>query len=311
MSPHRPSSLKAIALRVPVAAALILTLGLSGCGAAESSRGPLARGAPWTPVTIPLETGVALTGESGHVAVPERRDSAASREIDIGFRRFPSTAARPGEPVFMLAGGPGGSYNEQLDEGGQRQRDAARLIDIFRQTGDVVLVDLRGVYLSAPNTLCDGPKRKLRYVSRADQYAELFEDAGSACRQKLLDEGFDLAGYNVLEAAADVLAVADALGYSRVQLYGASFGSHWALALAKEHPDRVSAMVLEGVEGLDHTVDDPEVVHGAVSRIAKAAVAAWGDARGQMILTRRFNCSPNWPCFLQMTPSASRGPRSN
>lgn len=260
-------------------AAALFAFALSACGP-ETPPGPAANSPPWTPVAIELDSGDRLEGEEGSIIVPERRGTDDPRKIAVGFRRFASASSAPGPPVFMLAGGPGRSYNEQLDEGGQRQKDVTNLITLFRQAGDVILVDLRGVYLSKPNILCDGPRNKFRYIATADQYGELFQDAGSACREKLNSEGFDLLGYNVLEAGADVITVADALGYGQIRLYGASFGSHWALAIAKLGPNRVSAMVLDGVEGFDHTFDDPQWVRSAVQRIANEASTAWGGHYG-------------------------------
>ncbi|MEM9015117.1 MAG: alpha/beta fold hydrolase, partial [Pseudomonadota bacterium] len=219
-----------------------------------------------------------LIGEEGAIAVKETPDG--DRLISIGFRRFRSTAARPSDPVFLLPGGPGGSYNERLDEDGDRQAQALALVELFRRVGDVVLVDLRGVYLSTPHLVCDGAPNKLTLIKSATKLSEITRKAADACRSKLLREGVDLAGYTPIQAAQDVIAVADHLGYENIRLYGRSFGSHWALTLAKYFPERISRMVIEGVEGLDHTYDDHHSVLSAIERISADAKTAWSGFRG-------------------------------
>ena len=84
-------------------------------------------------------------------------------------------------------------------------------------------------------------------------------------------EGVNLAGYNVIEAAADVRAVAQALGYEKIILWGGSFGSHWSMAVMRYEPDIVARAVLTGLEGPDHTYDSPSGVLAAIRSIAEEA----------------------------------------
>ena len=230
--------------------------------------------------SLELDTGAILDYEEGRIAVPEARGKPDSRRISIGFRRVAKSADASGAPVFLLAGGPGGSFNERLDEGGERQADSVRLINMYRRVGDVVMVDLRGVNLSTPNTLCNGAPNKWRRIATRAAFLDVIEDTGRACREKLLKEGFDLTGYTVLEAAQDVLAVADALGYEKINAAGGSFGSHWGIVLAKYHGERIDRLFLNGIEGLDHTYDDSGAVAQSVSTISRMAETVWGGAFG-------------------------------
>jgi pimeloyl-ACP methyl ester carboxylesterase len=77
-----------------------------------------------------------------------------------------------------------------------------------------------------------------------------------------------------VESAADVDALRAALGYERMTLVGGSYGSHLALATLRAHPERVERVVLYGVEGPDHTWDDPAGRLRALERIAAATEAA-------------------------------------
>ncbi|MEM9304458.1 MAG: alpha/beta hydrolase [Pseudomonadota bacterium] len=236
---------------------------------------------------VPLETrdlelhdGRVLRLEQGTIDVPENRSVDASRAVSIGFMRIPGLPDAAGPPTVMLAGGPGGSYIERIEEGPERQRLLMLTVDLYRQVGDVLFVDLRGVFRSTPNTLCDGAPDKWRRMATEADYRAVVRSSGEACRQKLLDEGFDLAGYVVTEAAADVVAVFDALGIERFNVHGVSFGSHWALTLLKYHGNRVERAVLSGVEGFDDTFDDPAEVRRTVQALSDAAVPAWSETAG-------------------------------
>ncbi len=83
--------------------------------------------------------------------------------------------------------------------------------------------------------------------------------------------GLDLAGYNVVEAAADVNDVRAALRYQTMMLSGTSFGSHWAMAVMRYHPQVVERAVISGLEGPDHTWDVPGHIFSTLERIAAAA----------------------------------------
>jgi pimeloyl-ACP methyl ester carboxylesterase len=98
--------------------------------------------------------------------------------------------------------------------------------------------------------------------------------ASAACRDRWISEGIDLAGYTTVESAGDVDELRRALGYERITLVGGSYGSHLALAVMRQYPASVARVVLHGVEGLDHTWDDPAGRLAAYERHAAAAEAS-------------------------------------
>jgi pimeloyl-ACP methyl ester carboxylesterase len=83
----------------------------------------------------------------------------------------------------------------------------------------------------------------------------------------------------VIEAAADVNDVREALGYEKIQVHGGSFGSHWGMTVLRYYPEIVERTVLNGMEGPDHTYDMPGWVLKALERTAADAEAsgALGD----------------------------------
>ena len=90
------------------------------------------------------------------------------------------------------------------------------------------------------------------------------------CRDRWQSRGVDLAAYNTVESAADVNDLRLALGYSKITLIGGSYGSHLALQFMRQFPDAVDRAVIFGVEGPDHTWDDPAGALHTLQRIAAA-----------------------------------------
>ncbi len=90
-------------------------------------------------------------------------------------------------------------------------------------------------------------------------------------------------GRDVADAAADVVAIADALGLVRFPVAGVSLGGLHALAVAARLPDRgsscaaIKAPAPPAAEGLDYfegmTEDDSAVLRGVAHRGAEAAEA--------------------------------------
>lgn len=221
---------------------------------------------------IELDDGNIFVVDQGAIQVPEVRNDATARSITIGFWVLRGTGEATDAPVYMLPGGPGNSYIESFGS-----EETRKLISLFRDVGDVVLVDLRGINLSTPN-ISGGSAGLFSTFETEAEYLDLTTEAARAGRKKLVRGGFDLTGYNVIEAADDVVAIADALGHENINLYGTSFGSHWSLTVARQHPNRVHRFVVDGVEGFDHTVDDSDAVADTIARIALEASPVWNGA---------------------------------
>ncbi len=76
------------------------------------------------------------------------------------------------------------------------------------------------------------------YLDR-EQFTWIFTDLRGYGRSRELPGAFDL-----LEAAADVVSLADALGHRRFAVVGHSMSSLVALHLAQHHPDRIARVVV-------------------------------------------------------------------
>jgi pimeloyl-ACP methyl ester carboxylesterase len=209
---------------------------------------------------------------SAMVRVAETRtpDAGDGRTIDLAVvrvRRAGASGSRVAHVV--LAGGPGDSGVDQA-LGLSRQGGAliASLMD-----GDVIGIDQRGTGRSMPNL-----SSTARYALPLDQpgaletWLPIIERVSATEATRLRAAGIRLEAYNTRESADDVADVCRALGYSRIVLWGRSYGTHLALATAARHETLVERMVLVSPEALDHTWKLPSQVDAALRRLeAKGA----------------------------------------
>lgn len=171
----------------------------------------------------------------GSIRVPLDRANPALGKITVGFelyRRRDRSQPRIGT-IVSVEGGPGYSTTS-----GRALRLSTHGPLMGRR--DLLLVDVRGVGRSSP-ILC----RDLQNYE-----GDYIKDAAKCGRQL----GAKAHLYGSGPAADDIVAVMDALGVRKADLYGDSYGTFLAQTLAVRHPTRVRSVVLDAaypVEGLD------------------------------------------------------------
>ena len=177
--------------------------------------------------------GVDSVAHCGSLEVWEDRQSRKGRRIAIRFAVLPARrrAAEP-DPIVVLAGGPG---QAAMALGPQVLPLFSRLND----TRDIVLIDQRGTGESHALD-CDDDKLPLQYAFEETLPEQLVKE----CAQRL---DADPRHYLTTPAMADVDEILGALGYSRVNLWGGSYGSRAALEFLRRHPSRVRTVTLDGV----------------------------------------------------------------
>ncbi len=219
---------------------------------------------------VRIDDGTLLRVEAGELQVPESRRRPTARRVTIPFYRLRSESSTPAAPIFLLAGGPGSSWLDLL-----RRDENFREVAFYRTVADVVLFDQRGAGHARPAMTCPETATVPAGVllDPAAFFATL-RDAVIACRDHWQHAGVDLAAYNTVENAADVNDLRLALGYQRITLIGGSYGSHLALQYMRQHPESVDRVVMYGVEGPDHTWDNPSGILGTLGRLAAEAERA-------------------------------------
>ena len=177
---------------------------------------------------------LAQAAQCGTLEVAENRAAPGGPKIKVFVGVLPANTLSPKpDPLFILAGGPGQAAS-------QLAPFAAQLNEIRRER-DIVLVDQRGTGRSAPLD-CAALK-----PDRHDAFETDPLPRAKACAAELAARGTDAAQYTTTAWVADLDAVRAALGYPRINVWGGSYGSRAALEYLRRHPERVRAMILDGV----------------------------------------------------------------
>ena len=204
------------------------------------------------PITFEARGGKSVDAFEGRFTVPENRADPESRKLNLRYVRFPATTENAGPPIVYLAGGPGGSGI------GTAKGPRFPLFMAMRAYGDVIAFDQRGTGQSAdaPECISETIIPDDKRLPRADVIA-LLQESVAYCDAFWRKAGVDPAGYTTLQSAKDIDALRAHLGAEKVSLWGISYGTHLALAAAKEMGPRIERMVMASAEGLDQTVKRP------------------------------------------------------
>ncbi len=184
----------------------------------------------------------------GTLAVPEDRSVEGGRSIDLRVVVLPATgdSGPAADAVTFLAGGgvaPATRYAPFFANGVSRLREGR----------DILLVDQRGT--GGSNALeCDLPEpHEVEGAGDASRYERAYVAALRACLIETIDRA-DPVQYTTWNAADDLDAVREWLGYEQLSLWGASYGTKVARVFMRRHPDRVRAVVLHGLVPIERSM---------------------------------------------------------
>ena len=233
----------------PAARALALTVVVS---LGVAIRTAPARTAPVPTAPAPAATGAApalklspcelehpqhltvTAAECGVLTVPENPHNPSGRQIGLSVVRVAAISRRKQpDPLFVLAGGPGASASAFY------ATVAPAFARILRDR-DIVLVDQRGT--GGSNRLDCTQEEDLLYRASSAEIAA----STRACLAALAGRA-DVAWYTTSVAVQDLEQVRAALGYGRVNLYGASYGTRVAQHYLRRFAARVRSVILDGV----------------------------------------------------------------
>ena len=172
----------------------------------------------------------------GTYEVFEDRAARKGRKITLKIVVVSATGPTSApDPFVYIPGGPGSSATE----------DAPGVAELFagvRARRDLVFIDQRGTGGSHPlNCNFFDPADLQSYLG----YFFPLDDVRK-CRQELEPKA-NLRLYTTPIAMDDLDEVRAALGYERVNLFGASYGTRAALVYLKRHPNHVRTITLQGV----------------------------------------------------------------
>jgi len=218
----------------------------------------------------------------------------ASLRFKLHYVVVPALARRKlDDPVLFIAGGPGQSATAV----------AGGVLPLFARLNnrrDIVFIDQRGTGRSAP-LRCDDVPEQRSVSEQADP--ELQFQALVHCRDRLAAlphvGGRDgLKFFTTTLAVQDFDAVRDALGATRVNLVGGSYGTRVALEYQRQFPTRVRRSVLDGVAPPDMVL--PESVSTDAQAVFDALLNAC--AREAACSRRHPKLRADWTRLLASLP---------
>jgi pimeloyl-ACP methyl ester carboxylesterase len=197
---------------------------------------------PAPPLVLkPCELNEIKDARCGTYEVFEDRAKKSGRKIGLKILVLPATGTdRAPDPYVYIPGGPGSSATE----------DAPYLAQSFakiRERRDLLFVDQRGTGGSNPlDCVLFDPKNPQSYLG----YFFPLESVRK-CRTELESKA-DLTLYTTTIAMDDLDEVRAALGYEKLNLFGASYGTRAALVYLRQHPKHVRTVILQGVSPTNH-----------------------------------------------------------
>jgi pimeloyl-ACP methyl ester carboxylesterase len=211
--------------RVALLAALVSSVGLAFCAAAQASPVPVVCG---TSFDLPA-------ADCGTVTVPVDRSGKVPGKVRLFYSHLRSPKHSK-STIALFPGGPGGATSilgyDVLPELRKSLPDHDLLLLDQRGTG-------RSQYLDCDRELAVGETGLLLGdTSRA------LGKGVQRCAKRL---GARRSFYTTRDTVADLEAVRQALGIDKFVLYGVSYGTRDAMAYARAYPQHVDRMVLDSL----------------------------------------------------------------
>ena len=192
----------------------------------------LVRTLPLTPCRL---EGVGRQALCGTLEVWEDRAAKQGRKLPLKVVVVPALASSPQpDPLVLLAGGPGQGAAKLAGQ-------VMPLLERIQRQRDLVFVDQRGTGDSHPLDCEPVPPD----APLARQFDDTFPE--QALRDCLKGYDADVRLYTTPLAMDDLDDVREALGYSKVNLWGVSYGTRAALVYLRQHPEHVRGVILDGV----------------------------------------------------------------
>jgi pimeloyl-ACP methyl ester carboxylesterase len=167
------------------------------------------------------------------IAVPLDRSGSVPGTIPLAVQRLQAGPSQSQSAVLALAGGPGQAADPLAGV-------LAKAIAPALGARDLIVYDQRGTGHSDP------------LHCAALESTQALESGGNSALGKLgercaLQLGAARKAFTTQESVQDIEAVRAALGYSKLVLYGTSYGTKVALEYAERYPEHVEALVLDSV----------------------------------------------------------------
>ncbi|KFL35983.1 alpha/beta fold hydrolase [Arenimonas donghaensis] len=216
-------------------------------------------------------TGATTRLECATLEVPEDPGKPDGRKLRLKVGLAPARSSEPeADPVLFIAGGPGQSATESYPS-------IAGGFSRLREKRHVIFVDQRGTG-EGHRLACDFPDEMAEGAASDEQLVTMARDC-------LAGFDADVAQYTTSVAVTDLEALRQALGAPRLNVYGGSYGTRVAQEYARQYPDGVRSLLLDGVVppelalGSEHSINLEDSLKAILGRCADepACSEAFGD----------------------------------
>jgi pimeloyl-ACP methyl ester carboxylesterase len=206
------------------------------------------------------------------LVVAENRDKPSGREVRLKVVVLKAKRKLDPDPMVYLAGGPGDAPLVASNVGadplseGDWWNDTANV----RKRRDVFIMSERGAGGSTPNLDCFDARTSEVARARRRAITESQErDILIRCRAELDRKRIDLGMYTTPALADDVADLARVFSLGKINLYGISYGTRWALEVMRRHPGIVRSAVLDGVypPEINGEQNEPDVVRSVFEQL--------------------------------------------
>lgn len=212
---------------------LALAGALSACAPPNGKQKPSAATLKTEPCRV---VGFDIGMECATLSIFENREAGTGRKIDVqvAILRAKADRKKP-DPIFVFAGGPGQSA---VQIGALTMPALGRL----NRDRDIVLVDQRGTGDSNGLNCEYGDDGSAQGFTEPSQITRFVKDCLAEAR-KHADPEF----YTTTIAMQDIDDVRAGLGYDKINLWGASYGTRAGMEYLRRYPSHVRSAVLDGM----------------------------------------------------------------
>ncbi len=257
-------------------ALLAIAVGASGGSAPGHAAQAAAKFGPaWTSVdckSFDVPSAIAAQSDCGYVTVPERHAKPKGRTIQLGVVRTRSTGKTPAaDPLFVEQGGPGDSTIGDIANGALPKYPE---LPALLQSRDLIFVEERGTRYARPFLFC--PELNAHNIAVAQGKQDYTDPSWiRACNARFRAQGINPSAFNTRENAADIYAVAAALGYPAFNYYGVSYGTllgQYVMARADRPGPKLRSVILDGVvrPDIDFNLASSHTISHALRNVFRA-----------------------------------------
>lgn len=199
------------------------------------------------------------------LVVAENRGLPQGQEVRLKVAVLKARRAISKDPVIYLPGGPGDSPLVAQSAGADPLAEGDWWADTatIRRKRDVIIMSERGAGGSTPNLDCfeartsEAARARRRAVTEPQERELLLK-----CRAEFDRRKIDVSQYSTPALAADVADLVKVMQLGKVNLYGISYGTRWALEVMRRTPEIIRSVILDGVypPHVNGDQNEPEIV---------------------------------------------------